>query len=80
MSNNKRRIGIGIEGSLPEDFTDFLANIFEFSINLSAMGSITFSILGFTYQLWWNFMSQQEQEQMVDEVIDSLKINRKNKF
>jgi len=37
------------------------------------MGSITFSILGFTYQVWWNFMSQQEQERMVDEMVDAIK-------
>jgi len=37
------------------------------------VGSITFSILGFTYQLWWNFLSEEENEQMVNEIAKAIK-------
>jgi len=66
-----KRIGVWTES--PHDFTDFLVNIFELSLNLSVMGSITFSILGFTYQLWWNFLSEKENEQMVNEIAKAIK-------
>ena len=58
----------------PSDFTDFWVNFFDFGINLSKMGGVSLSILGFTYIIGWNFLSEEEMEDLTCEMVKQIKL------
>jgi len=68
---------IKFDKDIPRNFTEFLVNFFDLGINLSKMGFISLSILGFTYGVHWNFLSEKEKEKedLIYEMVEQIRLH-----